>query len=282
MVTTSSSPCVTPLFVPGDRPDRFAKAITSGADAIIIDLEDAVAQEAKTRARDAVFNFRSPGEFPIYVRINGTGTPWFADDLKAISQLPWAGVVLPKTESIDDIKAVRDLTGMDRPLIILIESAVGIANIRTIVMAGGILRLGFGSVDYCADLGCTPSRDALLLPRTEIVLASRLARLDAPLDGVTLEINGPAVIEDDARYAAGLGFGGKLCIHPEQIAPARTGFVPGADELDWARKVLALNDDSGAVTVNGQLVDAAVRRRAIAILARAMDQGFGLNGLIES
>jgi citrate lyase subunit beta/citryl-CoA lyase len=261
-------PCVTPLFVPGDRPERYGKAASSGADAIIIDLEDAVAPDAKTAARIALCR---PGALPegvdIFVRVNACGTPWFGDDLAAIANLPpVAGVVLPKTETLEDVAAVsRRFPGM--AVIALIETALGLAAIREIGRVDGVRRLAFGSIDFCADIGMSHQRDALLMARSEIVLASRLGALAPPIDGVTTVIDDATQIEDDARYAQGLGFGGKLCIHPRQIAPARRGFAPSAAESAWARRILAAGVE-GAASVDGTMVDAPVRARARQILAR--------------
>jgi citrate lyase subunit beta/citryl-CoA lyase len=129
-------------------------------------------------------------------------------------------------------------------------------------------RLAFGSIDFCADLGIGHTRQALLAARSEIVLASRLAGLFAPIDGVTTAIDNTELIEDDARYARELGFRGKLCIHPRQLMPARRGFSPSADEISWAQRILAAGPH-GAISVDGKMVDAPVRAQAQRILAFA-------------
>jgi citrate lyase subunit beta/citryl-CoA lyase len=261
-------PCVTPLFVPGNRPERYGKAASSGADAIIIDLEDAVPPGAKTVARAALCR---PSALPkcidIFVRVNAYGTPWFVDDLATIANLPpVVGVVLPKTETLEDVAAVsKRIPGM--AVIALIETAQGLAAIRGIGRADGVIRLASGSIDFCADIGMSHQRDALLMARSEIVLASRLGALAPPIDGVTTVIDDATQIEDDARYGQGLGFGGKLCIHPRQIAPAQRGFAPSAAESAWARRILTASVE-GAVSVDGTMVDAPVRARAHQILAR--------------
>lgn len=257
---------VTPLFVPADRPERYAKATASGADAVIVDLEDAVAPARKAIARDALAGGLATllAGVDAYVRVNAAGTPWHADDLAAIATLRVAGIVLAKAESA----AQAESAAMGRGVIALIESARGMANARTIAASPSVRRLAFGSIDYCADLGAAHLREVLLPARAELVLASRLAGLAAPLDGVTAALDDTALIEDDARHAAGLGFGGKLCIHPRQIGPARAGFAPAAAEIDWARQILAAGDE-GAVAVGGTMVDAPVRLRARQILARA-------------
>ena len=159
----------------------------------------------------------------------------------------------------------RDLAALGGGAIALIESARGLAAARDIARACG--RLAFGSVDFAADLGCAHTREALLLARLELVLASRLAGLPAPLDGVTTAIHDDALVESDARHAAELGFGGKLLIHPKQVAAALRGFAPGEAEIAWARRVLAAGGD-GAVAVDGMMIDAPVRLRAERILSR--------------
>ncbi len=260
--------CVTPLFVPGDRPERYAKAASSGADAIIIDLEDAVAPACKAQARAALCNPGAlPADIDIYVRVNAVNTAWHREDLAAIAQLPISGIMLAKSESPRDVeKASEDTAG--KPIIALIETALGLSMAREIAAAACVRRLAFGSIDYCADIGAAHMREALLLARSEIVLASRLAALLPPLDGVTPSLDDAALLEADARYALNLGFGGKLCIHPRQIAPVRGGFAPTAEELAWARQVMSA-EAHGAVSVDGAMVDAPVRARARQILQRA-------------
>jgi citrate lyase subunit beta/citryl-CoA lyase len=254
--------CLAPLFVPADRPDRFAKAAASGADAIIIDLEDAIAPDRKAEVRDALSRDELPAS-PILLRVNGASTAWFAGDMAAALALGIEGLLLPKVETTDDIAKVR-AAGLFN-IVALIETARGLANARAI--ARGVARLAFGSIDYAVDLGCGHEREALLAARSEIVLASRLADLPPPLDGVTTAIDDPGAAEADARYAASLGFAGKLCIHPRQIAAVNAGFAPTAAEVEWAESILAA-PEGGAARVAGTMVDAPVRQRARQILAR--------------
>jgi citrate lyase subunit beta/citryl-CoA lyase len=260
-----SSTAVTPLFVPGNRPERFAKAAASGADAVIIDLEDAVAPEEKEAARRAAAAVALEG-IEVLVRINAAGTPWHAEDLAALASARIAGIILPKAEDPATLAAIRAALGDGRAVIALVESACGIAAARK--LARGAARLAFGSIDFAADLGCAHTRNALLMARLELVLASRLAGIAAPIDGVTATISDDTLTEADARHAAELGFGGKLCIHPRQVAPALRGFAPDAEEVEWARKVIAAGGE-GAVAVGGMMIDAPVRLRAERILSRA-------------
>ena len=251
---------IAPLFVPAHRPERFAKAAASGADAIILDLEDAVPVEAKEAARAALRSL--PDSVPVLVRINAAGTPWHEDDLAALGDLPLAGIVLPKAEALADIARVV----LSHPVVALIETARGLVEARQIAAAPGVARLAFGSIDFAADLGCGHEREALASARCELVLASRLAGLAAPLDGVTANFRDDAAAAGDARYARMLGFGGKLAIHPQQVAPILGGFRPLDEEADWARRVLASGD--GAVALDGAMIDAPVRARAHWVLAR--------------
>lgn len=257
-----------PLFVPADRPDRYGKAFAAGADAVILDLEDAVAPNNKAKARAALvaaLGALASAPCPVLVRVNAAGTPWHAEDLAAVAPLPLAGVVLPKAEAGGAVRAAAEATG--RPVLALIESARGVAAVREVAEAAA--RLAFGSIDLAADLGCDDARDALLAHRSALVLACRLVGRPAPLDGVTPGYRDGAPVENDARYAATLGFGGKLLIHPAQIAPARAGFAPSAAELAWAERVLAAARDGRAVAVDGAMVDAPVRLRAEAIVRRS-------------
>ncbi len=255
---------VAPLFVPATRPDRFVKAARSGAEAVIIDLEDAVAPAEKSITRDALRREMLP-DFPVILRINAAGTQWFEDDARAALRLGINCLMLPKAESVEDVQRLRQIAG-DVGVIALIESARGLANARNIALAG-IQRLAFGSIDYCVDIGCSHEPDAMLFARSEVVLASRLAGILPPLDGVTLSFEDQELVETDARRAASLGFGGKLCIHPTQISIVQKAFAPTDAEVTWAQAILA-HDSLGAANVAGTMVDEPVRLRARQILGR--------------
>tara|TARA_R110000751_G_scaffold307857_1_gene432823 strand:+ start:9133 stop:9924 length:792 start_codon:yes stop_codon:yes gene_type:complete len=254
---------VAPLFVPANRPDRFGKAASCGADAVILDLEDAVAEADKDMARAALScDFTA---LPVIVRINAVASRWHAADVEAVQDLSIAAVMLPKSESPDAVAAVV-AAFKGRPIIALIEAAKGLSKARAIAGMQGVVRLAFGSVDYCADLGCAHLREVLLPARSELVMASRLAGIAAPLDGVTVQLDDPMITHTDAEHARNLGMTGKLCIHPKQIGPVIKAFSPTAADIDWAERVLALGD--GAIAVKGEMVDEPVRIRARTILAR--------------
>lgn len=253
-----------PLFVPASRPERFEKAAASGADAIILDCEDAVPPDLKELARRSLrTNFT---ELPVYIRVNGADTPWHDEDLRAAATLPFAGLILPKAEIGSHLEKLSQTTEFSGKIVPLIETVRGLSQARQIASMRGVSVLAFGSVDFSADSGFAHTRIALAAARSEIVIASRLAGISAPVDGITAAINDEALAEDDARHSAEMGFGGKLCIHPSQIAPVLRGLRPTEEEIRWATSVL----DAGvaAISLSGSMVDKAVQLRAKAVFER--------------
>ncbi|WP_170576398.1 HpcH/HpaI aldolase/citrate lyase family protein [Ruegeria atlantica] len=261
-------PLIAPLFVPATRVDRIAKAAASGADAIIVDLEDAVPPQDKDNARDglatAVFDF----PVPIFLRVNSRSTTWFENDLDLAQNVAFSGIMLPKTECSNDLEHVASRLGDEFPLVALVETAVGLANLSEISKAKSLLQVAFGSIDYALDLNCSDNHEALTHARSEIVLRSRVADLPAPLDGVTTDFSDPTVLADDCTYAAGLGFGGKLAIHPRQIPVIQKGFSPSPETLDWARRVVEADSyaEGAAVQVDGRMIDRPIAEKARRIL----------------
>jgi citrate lyase subunit beta/citryl-CoA lyase len=258
------------LFVPADRPERYAKALASGADAVIVDLEDAVAPAAKDGARAALAAWLDGGGSGVAVRINDAASAMFASDLALVARPGVAAVVVPKAERVDDLARVR-AAAPAAALLPLVETAAGIANARALARAEGVERLLFGSIDLQLDLGIDGDGDELLAFRSELVLASRLAGIAAPVDGVCTALDDAAALEAETRRARKLGFAGKLCIHPRQVAVVHAAFVPSADDIAWAKRVVAAADASagGAVAVDGAMVDRPVLLRAQSVLARA-------------
>ena len=254
------------LFVPGQRPDRFAKAAASGADAIILDLEDAVGPEQKEEARAHVARWLAEGGAGL-VRINGEGTPWFEDDLAMLAGHAETGVMVPKAEPSALAAVAGRLPG--RPLLALIETAAGLASLREEARAPGVARLAFGNLDFSADLAMDAPDEALDPARFEIVLASRLAGLPPPVDGVRVELEDADGLAAEVRRKRGLGFGAKLCIHPAQVAPVNAGFSPSEADVDWARRIeAAMAEAAGAaVRVDGKMVDKPLLEKARRILA---------------
>ncbi|TVT50433.1 CoA ester lyase [Amycolatopsis rhizosphaerae] len=258
-MTSALAQLVTVLFVPGHRPERFGKAAASGAGAVILDLEDAVAEADKEKARAAVASWLSAGGEAV-VRINPPGTPWYEDDLE-VARAHRCPVMLPKAED------PRAIAALGLPVIPLVETASGIEDATAVCRAGNVVRVAFGSVDLATELGVRHDDTlALAFARSRLVIASAAAGLAPPLDGVTTDLTGTAVLEADVEHARRLGFGGKLCVHPKQIDVVARGFAPTDAELDWARRVVGAADSVS--TVDGQMVDLPVLERARRLLAR--------------
>jgi citrate lyase subunit beta / citryl-CoA lyase len=263
-----SAPVRSYLFVPGTRPERFAKALASGAHAVIVDLEDAVPPAEKERARHVVADWLAPAH-PVIVRINGASTPWFDGDLALAAMSGVAGIVLPKAEDPEVVRAIHRVSRDAVPVLPLIETAAGLWNARAIAEAQGTRRLVFGSIDFQVDLALHD--DDLLAYRAQIVLASRVAQRGSPVDGVTTAIDDPDRLRRDTERSRALGFGAKLCIHPNQVGVVNAAFRPSDGEVAWAGRVVAADAASqGApVAVDGRMVDRPVLLQAQAILAEA-------------
>lgn len=267
------------LFVPALRPERVAKALSSGAGGVIVDLEDAVAPEHKAAARHAFP--QALAAVPVaqrgrlLVRINPQATPWHEEDTQAAAA--WvaegvAGVVLPKAESAAEVQGVADALGARALLLPLIETGAGLDALDAIARGPQVLRVGFGHLDFQADLGmaCGDDQSELGPVRLALVLASRRAGLPAPVDGVTPELHEPERLRADTDRSRRAGFGAKLCIHPSQLATVHAGLSPSAEELAWARKVLTTATARGATVfeLDGRMVDAPVVRLARQCLAK--------------
>jgi citrate lyase subunit beta/citryl-CoA lyase len=253
------------LFVPGHRPDRFAKAAASGADRIILDLEDAVGPSEKAVARQSVVDWLKGGGEGI-VRINGADTPWFSDDLNSLVGSPPAAIMVPKVDRAALERAHARVPKV--PLIALIETVAGLAGVNDLAACPGLVRLAFGNLDFSVDAGI-PGSDGVLDPaRFQIVLASRLAGLAPPIDGVTAAFKDDQALFADIAGAHRLGFGAKLCIHPLQVDAVNRGFAPTAEEIAWAERIIAaVQGSSGeAVQVDGKMVDSPVVAKARRIL----------------
>ena len=263
------------LFVPGNRPERFAKALASGADAILLDLEDAVAPAAKGEARDAIAQWAGRATEAdrgrIVVRINDAQSSAFADDLLLLREAGIASVMLPKAESAAQVQAVVGVVPQARVLA-LIESACGVANVQQVAGADGVARLVFGTLDYALDLDLdiTDGSEALVHAAGAIAIASRVAGLATPVAGVTPQLDDEQRLLSDLAWSRRHGFGAKLCIHPRQIAPIHAALEPTAQSLEWARRVLAAEAASpGAAQLDGRMIDRPVVLQAQRTLQRA-------------
>ncbi len=258
------------LFVPGTRPERFTKALDSGASGVVLDLEDAVAEEDKEAARTAIRSawptFTAEQKLRLVIRTNSPGSKFYSSDLILAQELNVGCLLIPKSESPDQINGVA-LVLPNTAIIPMIETAIGLDQLCPIANSNQVIRLALGNLDLQADLGmaCDPQETELQVARYQIVLASRLAQIAPPIDGVTPSTEDIARITDDAQRAKRMGFGGKLCIHPKQVALIKTAFMPTDQELAWAHRVIEADKDShgGAIKLDGRMID-----RPVVLLAK--------------
>lgn len=263
----------TVLFVPGDRPERFDKAAASGVDLVVIDLEDAVAPDAKAAARQNAVAWMA--SHACGVRVNAAGTEWFHDDVLAVSAHPCV-VMVAKAESPEVLGSLASRLAPGSAVLALVETAAGVAAATSVASAPGVGRLAFGSYDLAAELGVSPDdRDAMAWSRGALVIASAAAGIPAPIDGVTGDIRDDARLRSDVEAAARIGFSGKLCIHPRQVPVVHEALAPSEDELAWAEAVVASAAGGGVTVVDGRMVDKPVvdrARRLLAPTARPTDE----------
>ncbi|HEY7254107.1 MAG TPA: CoA ester lyase [Methylomirabilota bacterium] len=253
------------LFMPGSNARALEKARTLPADALILDLEDAVAPEAKAAARAQVLAAVGAGGYgprEVIVRLNGPGTPWGADDLAAVAQAPVDAVLLPNVESAETVTAALGRLGPTRDVWCMLETPRGVLNAAAIAAASPrVGALVMGTSDLTKDLHARSTRDRipLMISLELCVLAARAAGITA-LDGVHLDLDDEAGFAAACRQAAELGFDGKTLIHPRQVPAANEAFTPSGSEVDWARRVIAAHADAvaggrGVVVLDGRLVE---------------------------
>lgn len=261
------------LFVPATRPERIPKAIATGADRVIVDLEDAVQENLKEQARDNLERFLSDNpDAPILVRVNAPDHWAHAADLELCRRHAGViGVLLPKAESAGHVLTAAKT---QKPIWPIIESAKGLAELQAIAQAQGVERLSFGSLDLGLDLNLTTGSHAaeeiLSHARYAVLLATRVAGLAPALDGVFPSIQDTVGLHCAVQFARDMGFGGALCIHPSQVAIIHQALKPALEELHWAQRIMdAARSGEGVFVLDGQMVDAPVIGRAQAILARA-------------
>ncbi|VWB18455.1 HpcH/HpaI aldolase/citrate lyase family protein [Burkholderia lata] len=265
------------LFVPATRPERFAKALDSGADCIIVDLEDAVGPDSKDDARAQLAQhlpLLTPEQRSrTVVRVNAVGTPWHDADIALLRDWATQGVVvmLPKSEDAGALRSVAEQLGEHAQLVALIESLAGLDAADALARDPQVVRVAFGHLDFQLDLGmrATPEEPELAFARNAIVAASRRAQLPAPIDGVTTRTDDAERLAADARRARAFGFSGKLCIHPAQVAGVNDAMGYSEDEQAWARRVIdeAAKHGGAAFRLDGRMVDLPVIRAAEAIVA---------------
>lgn len=265
------------LFVPATKPERFAKALASGADCIIIDLEDAVAEGSKVGARDQLAQqlrqLSADQRARTLVRVNAIGTPWHDADIALLRE--WAeqglAVMLPKSEDPAALRGVALQLGEGASIVALVESLAGLDAATELARDPHVVRLAFGHLDFQLDLGMRASSEEpeLAFARSALVAASRRAGLPKPIDGVTTDTGNAERLALDAARARAFGFGGKLCIHPGQVAGVNETLGYSQAEQDWARRVLAEAARRGGevFSLEGRMVDLPVIRAAEAIMA---------------
>ncbi|PXA76995.1 CoA ester lyase [Auritidibacter sp. NML100628] len=280
------SEAITALFVPGDRLDRIRKALASTAQMVIVDLEDAVStghkDQARSLAAETLSHYLDQDEHvkqsALALRINGTESRWIEPDLAMFSDLvseqahPSVGLMLPKTHSREQLNTVVEKSSETVEIIGLIETARGLAELTEIASHPRIRRLAIGAIDLSVELGCQVGSTTIEYARAQLVVASALAGLPAPLDTPCVDFRNPDVVNSHARRSVEDGYGGTLCIHPAQLEPTRTAFAPDEEKITWANEVLKAaetSDGHGAVSVQGTMIDAPVIAQAHRILTRA-------------
>jgi citrate lyase subunit beta/citryl-CoA lyase len=267
------------LFVPGDRPERFAKALASGADAVVIDLEDAVSAAGKVAARDTVRQFFEAADAAtrarIVIRINDEATTWYAGDLAMLHGSHAGQVMLPKTEKAETVGHLcARCPGI--AVLALVETARGVLAAEAIAIAPGVQRLVFGTVDYALDLGLSGDPLGLDHAASRLALASRAAGIAPPVAGVTVAVDDESQLLADLARAQAHGFAAKLCIHPRQVAAIHAALAPSTEELAWARRLMdwvaakeAAGQGAGAAQLDGRMIDKPVIESARRVIERA-------------
>jgi citrate lyase subunit beta/citryl-CoA lyase len=275
------------LFAPGNHARRVEKALTLDADAVILDLEDAVATAEKPATRASVAAvLRRPRRGLLYVRVNAVDTAFCYGDLVAVVQSGLNGIVLPKVESaaglatidwlLTQLERERGLPEHGIELVPIIETARGLQQLDAILAAGTrVRRVAFGAGDFTLDVAMTWSRgeSELAQARAAIVIASRAAGIDAPLDTVWVDLGDREGLEASARTALALGFQGKMCIHPEQVGVVNRVFTPGDAEVAFAERVCAAfekaeAEGSAAIQLDGRFIDYPIVYRAQRVLQK--------------
>lgn len=272
---TDIAAATTFLFVPGDRPERFALALDSGADCVIVDLEDAVADADKQSALEHATDLvrQTVSTTALMVRINdprGDRGRRDVDALAALGDSALCAVMVPKAETGSTLEVLGARLPGGVGLIPLIESVTGLHEVAELAATPGVLRLALGPLDLCAQLGLDPDDATRLAPaRFALVSASAAAGLPAPVDGPCTDVHDLSRVRAAAVESLRSGFTAKLCIHPAQIAGTAAAMSPSAEELHWARTILE-SFTGGVAVIEGRMVDQPVLLRARGILARGV------------
>ena len=254
------------LLVNGAHADRFQAAAHSRADIVVLDIEDAVAPQDKPAARDNVVRWLGAGNSD-WVRVNGFGSPWWADDLAALAGTPIGGVMLAMVESVDHvIETAKRLP--DVPIVALVETARGLERVTEIAAAKGTFRLAFGIGDFRRDTGLGEEPTTLAYARSRFTIAARAANLPSAIDGPTIGSNALKLIEATA-VSVEFGMTGKICLTPDQCAVVNEGLSPSQDQIGWAKEFFAEFERDGGKIRNGSDLPRIARATKILELARA-------------
>lgn len=270
------------LFAPAVRPDHLAKLGGRGADAVVIDCEDATPPNAKADARVNCQQFGpelAAAGTQVFVRVNAPSSAWFADDVREALTAELAGVIVPKVESLADLDLVADALDTsgfhDLGVFVGIETVLGVADARQLLEHPRAIAAYFGAEDYIADLGGRRTTDnvEVLYARSQVVIAGRLAGVPV-VDQVVTDFRNTDAFAAEAIEACSFGFRGKLCIHPGQVEVANAAFTPTASEVDRAQRLISAYDKAAAAGVSaidfeGQMVDGPLVAQAQQLINQA-------------
>lgn len=280
------------LFAPGNRRKYLDGLLSSGADIVVADLEDAVPADSdiKCEARRVVADWLADTEgartTQVFVRINPLGSPWLSADLELAVHDLIAGVIVPKAEDVAGLRQLRlaldskvNGRGRSRPVLAGIETAKGVANVEAIIEAGDVQALYFGAEDYITDLGGRRTRSGaeVLYARSRVVLAGRLGETPC-IDQVVVDYKDDSAMLVECGQARDLGYHGKLCIHPRQVVLANQTFSPSVEEIREARAMVtaaeeATKNGAGIVSLDGKMIDSPLIKRASRLLEQASMEG---------
>ena len=253
------------LFAPGHNAKLLNRVFEAGADAVMLDLEDAVPPEAKGTARAMVAEALL--DHPAWVRVNAPQTLLCETDLAAVADRAF-GIRIPKVESAADVRWVSS-RAPGKPIICAIESARGVLAAQEIALVPGVRYLAMGGVDLQRDLNTSGGNLQTLYVRSHLVLACRAAGIEPPIDSVYPHLDDPQGLRDQAEFARSLGFFGKSAIHPRQLETLHQVFTPTAKEVEWANEVLTAFEAAGGEALrlpSGEFVDPPVADRARRLL----------------
>ncbi|ETP67254.1 hypothetical protein G159_19095 [Planococcus glaciei CHR43] len=260
------------MFTPGTNKERLLKSVSSEADALLWDLEDAVHPDEKAAARaviqEALDELEDKPAKPIFLRVNQYGTEWYAEDVKLARHENVNGIMLPKAESARQVQETWDGMGANGELIVLVETAVGIVRLEDIFSNPNVSGVAFGAIDYAVDADLTLTEAGLeaIYARSRIVTYAKAAGIDGIYDTVFADIHNTESLQKRAVSARALGFNGQMAVHPKQIETIHEVYSPSREDIDWAVKVLhhAEHEAKGAgvFMLDGKMVDRPIIEKA--------------------